>query len=100
MIIRSLIFFHGTLGDHLSTWTHPDTLTHWPRDLLPKDFPQARILALTSPLCMEDVYDRWNVWVQTRTKGCSDHHWRCDRVIDMIAGFREKSGTVSRTRGP
>lgn len=29
----------------MSTWTHPETKTMWPRDLLPKDFPEARILA-------------------------------------------------------
>lgn len=37
-----IVFVHGLCGDLLNTWTSSRTL--WPRDLLSKDFPNARII--------------------------------------------------------
>ena len=45
--IVDIFFVHGLTGNAYSTWLHQDkeTKTYWPYDLLPKDYPDARILA-------------------------------------------------------
>ncbi|KAI3327357.1 hypothetical protein HD806DRAFT_531930 [Xylariaceae sp. AK1471] len=42
-----IIFVHGLGGDRIETWTWRDKAekTYWPKDLLPKDCPTARILS-------------------------------------------------------
>jgi hypothetical protein len=42
--IVDIVFVHGLTGDRRRTWTHPDTLTFWPKDLLSTHVPKARIL--------------------------------------------------------
>ncbi|XXG94235.1 hypothetical protein Hte_000489 [Hypoxylon texense] len=39
-----IIFIHGLIGDSLRTWQHQPSGVYWPTDLLPKEFPKARIL--------------------------------------------------------
>jgi hypothetical protein len=39
----SVVFVHGLTGGLKKTWTHEDG-TFWPQDLLPNDFPKARIM--------------------------------------------------------
>ena len=41
--IYSIVFVHGLTGGRESTWTEKKTGTFWPKDLLPKDIPEARI---------------------------------------------------------
>ena len=43
----SIVFVHGLGGDRVQTWTVGEERegVFWPRDLLPKDFPTARILS-------------------------------------------------------
>lgn len=35
---------HGLTGSRLKTWYHKETEILWPENLLPLDFPQARII--------------------------------------------------------
>jgi hypothetical protein len=44
--IVDIIFVHGLTGDSRTTWLYKDKKTevHWPTELLPKDYPDARIL--------------------------------------------------------
>jgi hypothetical protein len=42
--IVDIVFVHGLTGDRRRTWTHPDTLMFWPKDLLSTHVPKARIL--------------------------------------------------------
>ncbi|KAL2846060.1 hypothetical protein BJX68DRAFT_241469 [Aspergillus pseudodeflectus] len=44
-----IVLVHGLEGDSQSTWTYEPTNLFWPRDLLPKDFPNARILVFSYP---------------------------------------------------
>lgn len=41
--VISIWFIHGLTGNRKKTWTH-EKGTFWPRDLLAKDFPRARII--------------------------------------------------------
>lgn len=46
----SIILIHGVNGDPIKTWEHVSSdgsgkRVLWPRDLLPKDFPAARVLS-------------------------------------------------------
>ena len=40
----SIVFVHGLTGNRESTWTHKTNKVFWPKDLLPKDLPKARII--------------------------------------------------------
>jgi len=40
-----VIFIHGLTGDSLRTWRHQPSGVYWPTDLLPQNFPEARILS-------------------------------------------------------
>ncbi|KAF2807646.1 uncharacterized protein BDZ99DRAFT_489297 [Mytilinidion resinicola] len=40
-----IVFVHGLNGGRESTWTHEPSHVFWPKDLLPKACPEARILA-------------------------------------------------------
>jgi pimeloyl-ACP methyl ester carboxylesterase len=39
-----LVFVHGLTGDRQRTWTHPHASEPWPKSILPRHFPEARIL--------------------------------------------------------
>lgn len=38
-----IVFVHGLTGDRHNTWTHKDSGTFWPEDLLAKDISDARL---------------------------------------------------------
>ncbi|KAH8731953.1 Alpha/Beta hydrolase protein [Phaeosphaeriaceae sp. PMI808] len=42
--IIDIVFVHGLTGNRESTWTDKPTNVFWPRDLLAKDLPKARII--------------------------------------------------------
>jgi len=103
--IYSLVFVHGTLGDHTSTWTHPETKTYWPRHLLPKDFPHVRILAFKYSPTVEDFFPYTTEAEQPpdqtsekeRLKASSDSlNVAASDLITAIAQFRSKSQRVCR----
>lgn len=37
-----IVFIHGVAGDRVQTWTRKHGV-FWPKDLLPKDIPSARV---------------------------------------------------------
>ena len=39
-----LVFVHGLTGDRQRTWTQPHASEPWPKSILPRHFPEARIL--------------------------------------------------------
>jgi hypothetical protein len=40
----SIVFVHGLTGNRESTWTDKTAKVFWPKDLLAKDLPKARII--------------------------------------------------------
>jgi pimeloyl-ACP methyl ester carboxylesterase len=57
LILFSIIFVHGLNGGNFSTWTHASSGTCWPRDLLPKKVPTARILSFGYDARFLDLLD-------------------------------------------
>ncbi|KAL8400455.1 hypothetical protein RB594_000734 [Gaeumannomyces avenae] len=53
-----LVLVHGLNGDYLTTWTHEATKICWPRDLLPSELPNARVLSFAYNA---DVYGNTSV---------------------------------------
>jgi pimeloyl-ACP methyl ester carboxylesterase len=41
---RSIVIIHGLNGDATNSWTNPETKAFWPKDFLPYDIPEARVL--------------------------------------------------------
>ena len=42
--LRSIVIIHGLDGDATQSWTNPDTKAFWPKDFLPLDIPEGRVL--------------------------------------------------------
>ncbi|KAK1753795.1 hypothetical protein QBC47DRAFT_48118 [Echria macrotheca] len=55
-VLVDIVFVHGILGDYESTWTHQESKILWPRDLLPIDFPRARIASLNYSPNFDDFF--------------------------------------------
>lgn len=41
---HSIVIIHGLNGDATKSWTNPETKAFWPKDFLPDDVPEARVL--------------------------------------------------------
>ncbi len=85
-----IVFVHGLFGHREKTWTGPKTHTLWPRDLLPTDVPNARIMTFG--------YDADVVKLDSNqvTNGTMESH-----AVDLcheLAGLRADTATVSFRR--
>jgi hypothetical protein len=43
-LVVSIVAVHGLGGDPITTWTHPKSNAFWPRDFLPQQIPDARVM--------------------------------------------------------
>jgi hypothetical protein len=41
---HSIVIIHGLNGDATESWTYPDPKAFWPKDFLPCDIPEARVM--------------------------------------------------------
>jgi hypothetical protein len=81
----SVVFVHGLTGGLEKTWTHEDG-TFWPRDLLAKDFPKARILTVGYDA------DVTHVFAQASTNTLRDHG---KALCTDVAMLRSRTSSVS-----
>ncbi|KAL3485464.1 hypothetical protein BJX62DRAFT_242897 [Aspergillus germanicus] len=64
-----IVLVHGLEGDSESTWTYESTNLFWPRDLLPKDLPEARILVFSYPASLAYFFPETGDHDPTTTPG-------------------------------
>ena len=82
-----IIFIHGLTGDRERTWTHPDSLEPWPREILPALIPDARTLTYGF-----DVYVLGHRGPATRNR-IGDH---ARDFLNELVGYRQQSKTLVR----
>lgn len=88
LTLSSIVFVHGLTGGREKTWTYKqgDTEILWPRDLLPSDIPQARIMAFGY-----DV-DVVRFWERTSQSRIANH---ANNLVSSLANCRMKVDSVS-----
>jgi protein SERAC1 len=77
------VFVHGLGGDRMKTWT--DDQVFWPKDLLPVDIPEARILTFGYDA---NIVHFWGMPSQNRI----DNH--ADELVASLVGLRDRTKTV------
>lgn len=84
----SIVFVHGLYGDREATWTHSQTNVFWPKDLLPGDIKDARILSFG--------YDAKIVkWAESPSDASIEMH--AGSLAARLVGFRGRTQTVRPT---
>lgn len=85
--IVDIVFVHGLTGNAYSTWLHQDkeTKTYWPYDLLPKDYPDARILAFDYDA------DITQFWGPASSNRVGNH---AENLLGALSRLRAKTNTV------
>jgi len=83
--VVDVIFIHGITGNAYNTWRHASSGTHWPSELLPKDIPNARIMAWG--------YDASviSIWGHAGGNRLADHS---KNLIGDVVRLREDTHTV------
>ncbi|KAH7411529.1 Alpha/Beta hydrolase protein, partial [Cadophora sp. MPI-SDFR-AT-0126] len=76
----SVVFVHGLTGNRTRTWSHDGLL--WPKDLLPKTLPNARIMTFGYDA---DVLNMWSTAGQNRI----GHHG--SSLARSLADFRDRT---------
>jgi hypothetical protein len=57
-VLFSLVFIHGLGGHPIETWQKDGTV--WPRDLLPRDAQQARIMTFRYETDVSQFFGAWS----------------------------------------
>ncbi|KAL7272923.1 hypothetical protein RUND412_004244 [Rhizina undulata] len=81
-----IVFIHGLTGDRTATWTASNGVC-WPRDLLPKTVPEARVIMFGYDA---DVANFWNPASQNTV---NDH---ANALVNGLGMLREKDKTSDR----
>ncbi|KAF2227930.1 Alpha/Beta hydrolase protein [Elsinoe ampelina] len=82
-----IVLVHGLTGDRETTWTHRSTSCFWPEQLLPRDFPNARIFTYGYDA---DVGHMWSTVSQSRI---GDH---AQTFLTSLAHERDSEGEADR----
>ncbi|KAL4779920.1 hypothetical protein BJX76DRAFT_339380 [Aspergillus varians] len=77
----NIVFIHGLSGNSRSTWTHEDTSTFWPEDMLPREFPYCRVLTYSYAADLMDFFPK----AAARRKSIDDHS---TDLIEALNNFR------------
>ena len=83
--IVDIVFIHGLTGNSYRTWSHEGSGVHWPMQLLPQDFPDARIMTFGYDA---DVLKFWDPVSSNRI---SNH---AENLVGALARLRERTDTV------
>lgn len=81
-----IIFLHGLNGDSYTTWLHRKSKVFWPRDVLPNDFRDARIITYG--------YDA-HVTKFLESASQTNIRMEADRLFRDLTNKRNIDGTVS-----
>lgn len=84
--VVDICFIHGVNGGNVSTWTMKSESMYWPRDLLPKDIPDARILSFGYEAKLVDF------WAKVSQNSLGQH---ADNLISALVGQRVDLKSVS-----
>lgn len=84
-----IVFVHGLHGHIQRTWLHKKSNIHWPRDLLPQDMPDARILGFSYDA---DIVHFWSR-SPASTARLTNH---AEAMIGQLLRQREASDTINR----
>jgi pimeloyl-ACP methyl ester carboxylesterase len=82
-----VVFVHGLMGNARTTWTHRASGTFWPRDLLPRDVPNVRVMTFGYPA------DIVNLLRPTSTSGVTNH---AASLVGALEGIRMRTRTTDR----
>ena len=82
-----IVFVHGLTGDRERTWTHPDCDQPWPREILTKLIPDARILTYG--------YDAYVIGRDGPVTRNRLHDHARDFLNDLV-GYRRRTKTLAR----
>ncbi|ERF73050.1 hypothetical protein EPUS_08614 [Endocarpon pusillum Z07020] len=83
--VVDIVFIHGLTGDREKTWSGKSAVTPWPKILLPKELPQARILTFGYDAYIAD----WRAMV---SKNRISNHSK--NLLAALATHRENDDTV------
>ncbi|RYP30814.1 hypothetical protein DL768_011186 [Monosporascus sp. mg162] len=83
--VVDIIFVHGLTGHREKTWTHKEASDPWPKTLLPKRIPQARIMTFGYDANVTD-------WVKIAGANRIGDHSRS--LLVNLANFREVDFTA------
>ncbi|KAF7510444.1 hypothetical protein GJ744_006723 [Endocarpon pusillum] len=85
--VVDIVFIHGLTGDREKTWSGNSAVTPWPKILLPKELPQARILTFGYDAYIAD----WRAMV---SKNRISNHSK--NLLAALANHRENDDTNNR----
>lgn len=87
--VLDIVFVHGITGNRESTWTAQtgSESIFWPRDLLPRDVPDSRIVTWGYDA---DVVGFWAMASQNRI---GEH---AGNFVNQVTGMRERTNTEDR----
>ncbi|KEF62369.1 uncharacterized protein A1O9_00341 [Exophiala aquamarina CBS 119918] len=85
--VVDVVFVHGLTGDRERTWTHPGNGVCWPRDILPQNLPDARILTFG--------YDAYVVRARDQVASIDIAHHAND-FLNCLANERMDSQSAKR----
>jgi hypothetical protein len=80
-----VVFVHGLGGDRMGSWLEPKSKTFWPRDLLVKDLPDARIMTYGYNFAIDQL-------LHARSHNLFNEQAR--DLLECLAQIREVSETV------
>ncbi|KAL4788928.1 putative ribonuclease p/mrp subunit [Aspergillus venezuelensis] len=81
-----IVLLHGLMGNAYRTWLHEETNIYWPKDLLPHDFVNARIMVFGYDVAV------WHPWNQV------SQGWLTGYASDLLGSLSGYRADISESR--